>query len=608
MKNIFLLIFLSLSFLSLTATAQDVPVYETVIEDVIFNSSSRTIIDEETIKNSRSPDLTTLISAAANIAVTSTPFRPNSVFIRGGDASHVLIILDGVPFYDASTAQRTLNLNTIDIRSVRKIEILKGSQTVLYGGQALTAVIKIETIPRDLELRTGVQAIAGGFEYRDLSFFQMLPVSEDQGLIFRGRGTWKEKQSPVLSSRQTYSTQGTSADVSFLQKGSTEFILKAQYLEDQSENPSAETNGPVKDADDFQISSKQLAGSAIFRFKEIPWSPRLSFGMQNSTRGFEWPVNATNTVATEDRYLANLQTLRLETNPIVAESFALLLGASYISEEFVFRDFGEEKSNNTNEQRGVFSKFDYTFFENFDLNFGLRLEQWASKDPVQSYQLGLRYYNTKLEVSTGYKIPSSFQLYSEDYGNPDLDAEFAEQVSLSQDFNFSEELTLSATVFGVDYRGLIIATGFGPTSNYKNVEKSQVRGVELATTYRPQTNRLFQLALGYQEPIDLETNKRLIRRPFVNGSLRWTESFERSTFFSEVIFSGDRLDNYRQGPSIIEDTLEAYHIVNAAYTYRWSDQLNVFARANNLFNNRYEETFTYFVEGVSYQAGVEAWF
>lgn len=603
-----ILIILLSFFAALTSFAQEAPVYETVIEDVVFNSSSRTVIDEETIKNSRSPDLTTLISAAANIAVTSTPFRPNSIFIRGGDASHVLIVLDGVPFYDASTAQRTLNLNSIDIRSVRKIEIIKGAQTVLYGGQALTAVIKIDTIPKDLELRTGVQAIAGGFEFRDLSFFQMIPMTDDSGFILRGRGTSKERPSPVIASDQKYTVQTSSADLSYLKKGSTDFILKAQYLRDESENPSAETSGPVKDATDFEITSQQIAGSAIFRFKEIPWTPRLSIGAQNSLKNFDWPANATNTTATEDHYLANLRTLRLESIPLMTDQLSLLLGASYIFEEFIFRDFGLEKINNFNEQRGLFSKLDYTFSENFDLNFGLRVEQWSSKDPVSSYQMGLRWYDTKVEYSTGYKVPSSFQLYSEDYGNPDLDAEIAEQVSVSQDLHLLEELTVSATAFAVNYKDLIIATGFGPTSSYRNVEKSQVRGFELVTTYRPVVQRLFQFALGYQEPLDLDSGKRLVRRPFANGSLRWTESFGRNTLFTEFIFSGDRIDNYRQGPSVLEETLPAYHVVNAAYTYRWSDQLNVFARANNLFNNRYEETYTYYVEGVSYQAGLEAWF
>lgn len=609
MKNIFLVIFLALSFLSPQAGAQEAPVYETVIEDVIFNSSSRTVIDEETIKNSRSPDLTTLISAAANIAVTSTAFQPNSIFIRGGDASHVLIVLDGVPFYDASTSQRTLNLNTIDIRSVRKIEIIKGSQTVLYGGQALTAVIKIDTIPKDFVMATGVQAVAGGFDYRDLSLVQMLPTSENRGLIFRGRGTWKEKPSPILSSDQTYSAQGVSGDVSFLQKGTTEYVLKAQYLQDFAESSgTSPTTAATIDADEFEVYSRQYAGSGIFRFKEVAWSPRIAFGLQNSVRQFDWPRNANNPnpTLTKEDYGANLRTVRLEANPIVTESLSLLVGSSYTFEEFVFRDKDVEQFNQYNEQRGLFAKADYTFTENFDVNFGLRMEQWSSKDPVGSYQLGVRYLDTKLEVSTGYKIPSSFQLYSS-YGNPDLDAETAEQVSLSQDFQIAENLTVSATLFAVNYKNLILATGSFPNLEYNNVDKSQVRGIELMTTYRPVSTSLVQLALGYQEPTNPETGKRLIRRPLANGSLRWTENFERSSLFGEVIASGDRWD-YSNRFRTTQKNLEAYHIVNAAYTYRWSDQLNVFARANNLFNNRYEETFTYFVEGVSYQAGVEAWF
>ena len=54
---------LSLAFLlSTPAFAQEAPpTFETVVEDVVFNTSSRTVIDEKAIKDSRAPNITTLI-------------------------------------------------------------------------------------------------------------------------------------------------------------------------------------------------------------------------------------------------------------------------------------------------------------------------------------------------------------------------------------------------------------------------------------------------------------------------------------------------------------------------------------------------------------------
>src|SRR5690349_21361478 len=129
--------FFAVLFTALTAHAQK---YETVIEDVSFNSASKVILDEETIKKSKAPSVTSLLATQANISVSSSNLQPGSIFIRGGDSSHILILVDGIPTYDASTIQKTMNLNTIDVKQIRRIEIIKGAQSVLYGGQALTGV------------------------------------------------------------------------------------------------------------------------------------------------------------------------------------------------------------------------------------------------------------------------------------------------------------------------------------------------------------------------------------------------------------------------------------------------------------------------------------
>ncbi|MFP5518463.1 MAG: TonB-dependent receptor plug domain-containing protein [Bdellovibrionia bacterium] len=583
-------------------------VYETVIEDVIFNSSSRTIIDEKTIRESRSPDLTTLISGAANLSITSTAFQPNSIFVRGGDAAHVLIVVDGIPFYDASTSQRTLNLNTLDIKSIRRIEIIKGSQTVLYGGQALSAVIKIETVPRDLESKTGVQAVAGTFDYRDLSFAHFEPIGDDQGVVARGRGTWKEKQSPVLSSDRTYLSSTTSGELSYLKKGQTEFILKTQYLQDFSEGATSSMAGTIVDVDDYTAFTRQVAGSGIVRFRGLPWTPRFSFGVQNSVREWKWPVNPSNFYNRQilEHYGANLHTLRLEATPLDKETHRVLVGASYIFEDFLYRDNGVEKSNNFNEQKGAFATYQWAPTSNFNAVTGFRVEQWRDKTPVESAQLGLTYKKTKFEISSDYKTPSPFQLFSS-YGNRNLNAERAKQASLTQDFSISDKQEISLTGFFVEYDDLIITVGSGMNRTYQNVSKVTTSGAELMYTARYDTGTLVQLALGYQDPWDEDNKQRLVRRPLYNGSLRITQNFEPVTAFVELIGAGDRLD-YANMSRTRTESLDPYHIVNAAVSYKWDQSLNFFLRGNNVFNNRYEETYTYYVEGFSLHGGVEAWF
>lgn len=597
------LIFVLFPLLSVAQEAP--PSFETVVEDMVFNTSSRIIIDEKAIKESRSPNITSLLSSQANVTVTNTPFQPNSIYIRGGDSSHVLILIDGIPFYDASTIQRTFNLNSLDIKSVRRIEIIKGSQTVLYGGQALSGVIKIETIPQEFVTKTGIQGQVGTQHLTDITAVHTEPIDDNQGMIFRGHGSWKDSESPVLDSSRTYSRNSWNGEGTYVWKGSVDGSIKANYVQELNFSPSSNQNYQIVDADDFQQYSRQLAISSGLKFNSFAWSPRLSLSGQNSVRDFDQPVNSTNPTLTDQSYGANLRTVRLDVTPLKTESLTLLTGLSYIHEDFVYRDKGVEISNSFSEQRGLFAKLDYKMTESFDLSVGGRVENWEKQDPVGTYQVGLTFLkNTKLEVSTGYKIPSLFQLYST-YGNPDLKEERATQYSLSQDIEISDRQQLSLTVFNSQFSNLIVTQGSYPSLRYTNVNKSETHGVEVAYTLRPSNVSSILFTYGYQEPRDLDNARWLIRRPLVNGSLKYTHSWGVQTGSFELVGSGERLD---RNSNTSLTTLPGYVVANASYSYEVNQSLTLYTRLNNLLDYRYQETYSYFTEGFSGLVGGEFWF
>lgn len=595
----------SLAFVfSLIARGQEVPSFETVVEEVIFNTSTRTVIDEKTIKDSRAPNITSLLSTQANLTVTNTPVQPNSIFIRGGDGGHVLIVLDGVPFYDASTSQRTFNLNSLDIKSVRRIEIIKGSQTVLYGGQALSGVIKIETIPQELSSRSVLKGHAGTHEEKDLSFFHIEELSQDWGIIFRGQGMWREAESPVLQSTKTYSKNSWNGESTLVFKGPIEGYLKGQYIQERSLTP--KTNNStlrIQDTDEFEQFRRHLAATSFFKFNEVAWNPRLSIGLQNSLKLFDQPINSTNTTLTDRDYGGNLKTLRVDMTPVKKDNFVLQSGLSYINEEFIYRDKGVESVNKLTEQRGMYLKGDLKASEYVDLLAGVRAESWKDKDVVSTYQAGVVFNETtKFEVSTGYKIPSLFQLYSGDYGNPNLKEEKSTQYNFTQDLKLNEDLQLSLTLFKSQFSNLILISGSFPALQYKNVSEAESQGVEVVANWRISPASSLLLTYGYQEPRDLDKNTWLNKRPLVNGSVRYTQSWNEFRGSLEVMGAGERVD---QVSLTRTGSLPGYVVFNASGSYDYDQSLSLYARFNNLNDHRYQESFSYYAEGFSAFVGAE---
>jgi vitamin B12 transporter len=89
-----------------------------------------------------------------------------SLFLRGGESNYVKVLVDGVPLNAAGGA---IDLATIAIDEVDRIEIVRGSASVLYGSDAVSGVVQIFTRRPDGAPRGAVQARGGSYGSREAS-------------------------------------------------------------------------------------------------------------------------------------------------------------------------------------------------------------------------------------------------------------------------------------------------------------------------------------------------------------------------------------------------------------------------------------------------------
>lgn len=127
------------------------------------------------------------------------------------------MLLDGLPFYDPASIQRSVNIDNIDIHSIKRIEIIKGAQSVLYGGQALAGVIKIETLPQDMQEHQSVQLELGQRKYSLISA-ELQTAQTDQVFVTRVQNRHKADRSPVLDSDSTYDNNTATVEQVYLLK------------------------------------------------------------------------------------------------------------------------------------------------------------------------------------------------------------------------------------------------------------------------------------------------------------------------------------------------------------------------------------------------------
>src|SRR5690242_16193195 len=110
-----------------------------------------TVITKEQLERSGGKDLSQLLTEQAGIYIAganSSAGKDKSIFLRGAKPENLLITIDGVPVYDPSGIASNFDIRNLSIQTIERIEILRGSQSTLYGSDAVAGVINIITKKR----------------------------------------------------------------------------------------------------------------------------------------------------------------------------------------------------------------------------------------------------------------------------------------------------------------------------------------------------------------------------------------------------------------------------------------------------------------------------
>lgn len=120
-----------------TANRTDIPVKEVL--------ASTTVISREDIEQSQAPDLIDLLArqVGIDIARTGGPGQTSTVFMRGTNANHTLVLVDGIRVNTAT--QGSIDFSHLPLSQIDRIEIVRGPRAALWGSDAIGGVIHIFT-------------------------------------------------------------------------------------------------------------------------------------------------------------------------------------------------------------------------------------------------------------------------------------------------------------------------------------------------------------------------------------------------------------------------------------------------------------------------------
>lgn len=127
--------------------------------------SSVTVVTAEQIREMQRRTAPEILQSVPGLNVVQTGGAGGytNVFMRGTNANHVKVLIDGIEVNDPASANGTFDFGQLLAGDIERIEVLRGPQSGLYGSDAIGGVISITTKKGDGPAKITALAEGGSF-------------------------------------------------------------------------------------------------------------------------------------------------------------------------------------------------------------------------------------------------------------------------------------------------------------------------------------------------------------------------------------------------------------------------------------------------------------
>ena len=578
-------------------------------------AASVDIIDQQAITRQGSPFVDDFLRDIPSTAVSSSGPSGEStqVRIRGAEANHTLLFIDGIEANDLSGSdQPRFELLNADIAS--RIEVVRGPQSALWGSQAIGGVISVSGSVAD---RSALNAAleGGSFGFLRASTAASLVSGDMQidGAVGWQRATGVPQSGPGgnrdgyhnLSGR-LLSTWTIAPDVKI---GINGFSLNgfSQYA---GSNPF--TFAPTEDlASRFGLAAGRIWST--FGSSDRGFGGSVSASLFEAHNHFLFAGEETNRTSGTRGTLTGQIQYGFETGAVKQQFIAAAdyQNETYQSSDTVYGGLSDANKRRIHEAITGEWKADagvivgdialrHDFFSEFEDATTLRASLLA--------RLGGG-FSIAGSYAQGIAPPTFTELYGffpgTFIGNPNLKPETSRGYELSLRYRrgpFDAALTGYRQRFNNE-----IVSNADFTSSVNASGTSHRSGVELELGWRPASALRISANYSYlhaTQPDDTGRQIEEIRRPKHSGSIAIDGSDGRLTYGASLAYVGVHTDtDFNIFPA--EDVrLGSYWLASGRIAYAVRPGLEIFVRGSNLLNQHYQDVLGYHTEGRGLYGGI----
>lgn len=458
--------------------------------DLNESSLNKVVITKKQMIDSGYEDVRSVLEYVAGLDVFANgpTGQATSVFMRGMNSNHTLVLMNGIPINDQGAPKAQYDFGNDFLQGIQQIEIYKGAGGAIFGPAAIGGAINFVT---DIDYENSLSF--GGSDKRNNLISGNYTYITDSG--------WHHNIKGGSSQSEKLSAQNSKPDLD----GTKNLTINYNTLKFLSDNLKFKGNGYVRKTESgYDISGDEYASGTNVMYALQSSLENKSDKKLDTLTSHIHVYDRVYDEAVKNKYYTQSYTLKAERKASLSDNITYGFGSDYNYNKGNFQINGTYGSSarGHSDNLGIFSNFGYKLNDTTTLSLHSRGDSHKYSEENITYRVNATKLIDKFALgfseSTGLRYPDLYVLHGDNSNSTFYNGSFKSMKTtkpetsltreISAEYNFSDKISFGSTA----YKGSVsdVLNRSNSTGGYNEVIDIKQEGIESSLTFKNDSQRL----------------------------------------------------------------------------------------------------------------------